>query len=232
MIPNLSKSVQIHKIHNRQNEKRCLLLSLLSHKNTTFSSIVTNMKFFLYNLSFFALLAQLGQANQIKGVLGASADTSLRKDRQYQNYGTAQHITVTKDSAKNARVALVKFDTANVSEDDAAKALLRLYIADVDGLAEQRTVLIKRVNNNFDENDVSWNNYDVSKEGQEWIEFHIHNDHVGKIGQVDVTSLMVPGKNLSLAIHTSDRGHVKFASKEHSDSASHPKLLLVQQHEL
>eukprot|EP00979_Chaetoceros_neogracilis_P005542 scaffold1010_cov232-Chaetoceros_neogracile.AAC.3 len=151
------------------------------------------MKFFFYNLSFFALLAQLGQANQIKGVLGASADTSLRKDRQYQNYGTAQHITVTKDSAKNARVALVKFDTANVSEDDAVKALLRLYIADVDGLAEQRTVLIKRVNNNFDENDVSWNNYDVSKEGQEWIEFHIHNDHVGKIGQVDVTSLMVPG---------------------------------------
>jgi len=186
------------------------------------------MKSCIYKFSIFAVLAQLGKANQVNSILAASADASLRKDRGYQNYGTARHITVTKDSAKNARVALVKFDTADVSSDDQTKVLLRLFIADVDGLREQRTVLIKRVNNNFDENNVSWNNYDITEEGEDYIEFHIRNDHVGKLGQVDVTSLLVPGQNLNLAIHTSDKGHVKFASKENSNLDSHPKLILLQ----
>ena len=186
------------------------------------------MKSSMCKIFLFAFIAQVATANQVKSVLIASADASLRKDRQYQNYGTARHMTVTNDSAKNARVALLKFDTAPISKDDDTKVILRLFIADVDGVREHRTVLIKRVNNNFDENDVSWNTYDATEEGKEWVEFHVHNDHVGKIGQVDVTALMVPGENLSLVIHTSDKGHVKFASKENSNFATHPKILLLQ----
>ena len=187
------------------------------------------MKTSIYKLSLFALLAQIGHANQVQKLLAATADASLRKDRQYQNYGNARHITVTKDSAKNARVALLKFDTADVAKES-SKALLRIYIADVDGASEERTVLIRRVNHNFDEDHVTWNNYNVHEETEEgWIEFHILNEHVGKIGQVDVSILMVPGENLNLAIHTSDKGHVKFASKEHEDPTAHPQLLLLEE---
>jgi len=187
------------------------------------------MKSSIYKLSLFALLAQIGHANQVKKMLTATADASLRKDRQYQNYGKARHITVTKDSAKSARVALVKFDTADVVSDESTKALLRIYIADVDGVSEERTVVIRRVNNIFDEDHVTWSNYDVHRESEFSIEFHILNEHVGKIGQVDVSNLLVPGENLNLAIHTSDGGHVKFASKEHEDPAAHPKLLILEE---
>jgi len=189
------------------------------------------MKASIYTLSLFALLAQIGQAHQVKTVISATADTSLRKDRQNRNYGKNRLITVTKDKAKNARVALIKFDTASVSEVS-TKALLRIHIADVDGVAKKRTVLIKRVNNNFDEDSVTWSNYDVHEESENWIEFHIHNDHVGKVGQVDVSNLMIPGENLNLAIHTSDNGHVKFASREHDNPNYHPKLLILEENEL
>jgi len=186
------------------------------------------MKSFLCKLSLFALLAQIGHANQVKSVLSASADTCLRKDRQYQNYGKARHFTVTKDDAKNARVALLKFDIESAPIDDTTRAMLRLFIADVDGVSEERIVLIRRVNANFEEDNVSWNTYDLKSEGEEWIEFHISNDHRGQIGQVDVTSLMVPGSNsLNLAIHLSEKGHVKFASREHDNPQTHPKMLML-----
>ena len=186
------------------------------------------MKTSIYKLSLFALLAQIGYANQVKKLLSATADASLRKDRQFQNYGKARHITVTKDSAKNARVALLTFDTADVATES-TKALLRIYVADVDGVSEDRKVLIRRVNSNFDEDRVTWSNYDAHEESDKWIEFHILNEHVGKIGQLDVSSLIVPGENLNLAIHTDDEGHVKIASKEHENPAAHPQLLILEE---
>lgn len=212
------------------------LFSHLAHYELfTFTKLKTltqhytsQMKTFIYKLSLFALLAQIGHANQAQKLLTATADASVRKDRQYENYGDARHITVTKDSAKNARVALLKFDTADVATE-ATKALLRIYIADVDGVSEERTVLIRSVNDNFDEDHVTWDNYDVHEESAGWIEFHVHNEHVGMLGQVDVSMLMVPGENLNLAIHTSDKGHVKFASKENEDASAHPKLLLLKE---
>lgn len=113
------------------------------------------------------------------------------------------------------------------------KALLRIHIADVDGVvAKNRTVIIKRVNNNFDEDSVTWSNYDVREESESWIEFNIHNDDVGKVGQVDVSSLMIPGENINLAIHTRDNRHVKFASREHDNPIYHPKLLILEVNEI
>jgi len=189
------------------------------------------MKSFLCKLSLFALFALFtsGHASKVKSiVISASADTCLRKDRKYQNYGRARHLTVTKDKARNARVALLSFETETAPTDQATRAMLRLYIADVDAVSEERIVLIKRVNTNFEEDNVSWNTYDSHSEGEDWIEFHIHNNHVGKIGQVDISTLLVPGKSLTLAIHTSDKGHVKFASREHDNPNAHPKILLLQ----
>lgn len=190
--------------------------------------IPKEMKYFLCKLSLFALFTS-GHASKVKStVISASADTCLRKDRQYQNYGRARHLTVTKDKARNARVALLNFEIESAPTDQATRAMLRLYIADVDAVYEERIVLIKRVNDPFEEDNVSWDSYDAHSEGEEWIEFHVHNEHVGKIGQVDVSTLMVPGKSLTLAIHTSEKGHVKFASREHEDASAHPKILMLQ----
>jgi hypothetical protein len=125
-------------------------------------------------------------------------------------------------------VALLNFEIESAPTDQATRAMLRLYIADVDAVSEERIVLIKRVNDPFEEDNVSWDSYDAHSEGEEWIEFHVHNEHVGKIGQVDVSTLMVPGKSLTLAIHTSEKGHVKFASREHENASAHPKILMLQ----
>ena len=191
---------------------------------------------YTYTLSLFALLAQIGHANanQSQKMLTATADTIIRKDRQFQNYGVARHIAVTKDSAKNARVALVKFDTADILSiaTESTKTLFRMFILDVDSVLlseDEITVLIRRVNNNFDEDRVTWSNYDVDEESEDSIEFRILNEHVGKIGQVDVSNLMVPGEDLNLAIYTSDAGHIKIASREHENPAAHPKLLILEE---
>jgi hypothetical protein len=205
------------------------------------------MKTSIYTLSLFTLLAhaQIGNANQLQETLTATADTIIRKDRQFQNYGVTRHIAVTNDSAKNARVALVQFDTADILTTKYTQTLFRMYILDVnidvyrvsdsDSEDGEISVLIRRVNSNFDEDRVTWSNYYVdygdvnNDESEDSIEFRVMSEHVGKIGQVDVSNLMVPGENLNLAIYTSDGGHIKMASREHENPAAHPQLLILEE---
>mmetsp|Transcript_337 Transcript_337/g.567 ORF Transcript_337/g.567 Transcript_337/m.567 type:complete len:187 (+) Transcript_337:120-680(+) len=169
------------------------------------------------------------QSNQVGSVIIASGDTIIRKDREDQNFGSAHHLTITNDLSKRSRIALIKFDLSHISDENLGRALLRLSIADVDNERQERDVLIKRIGSNFDESDISWNSFESNTDDEEWIKFRVHNDHVGKVGQVDVTSLVLPGEDLYVALHTVDGGHVKFASREHHDTNIHPKLIFLQE---
>lgn len=180
----------------------------------------------------FAVLFVPAQANQVGNVVVASGDVTLRKDREDQNYGSAHHLTITNDLNKRSRIALIKFNVSEMNIEQMGKALLRLSIADVDKERQERDVIIKRINSDFDESSISWNGYETMSDGEDWIQFRVHNDHVGKIGQVDVTSLMLPGEDFYVALHTVDGGHVKFASKDHHDTSVHPRLIFLQDEEL
>lgn len=188
------------------------------------------MNSFIYKLAILSLSLAPVESNTVTNVIKASHDASLRRDRYDENFGDSQQITITPEGATSARVAVMKFDTAHV-EEEAGAALLRLFISD-SGAAPgtSNTVSIVRIHDDFHEHDVSWDSFNY-KTTDEWIEFDVHHDHKGKTGQVDVSSLMVPGEDLKLAIHMKHDGHVKFASKDHVDSNIHPKLLLVDSSE-
>jgi len=183
-------------------------------------------------LTLFVIYLIQVQGNQLGSVIVASGDVTLRKDKENQNFGLAHHLTITNDLSKRSRITLIKFDVSHMNEEDLGKALLRLSIADVDQEREERDVIIKRIRSDFDESDISWNSFNANDDPEEWIQFRVHNDHVGKIGQVDVTSLLIPGEDLHIALHTVDGGHVKFASKDHHDGNVYPRLILMKDEEL
>jgi hypothetical protein len=172
------------------------------------------------------------QSNQVGSVIIASGDATVRKDKQDQNFGSAHHLTITNDLSKRSRIAVMKFDVSQLNIEDLGRALLRLSISDVDSERQERDVVIKRIRSDFDESDISWNSFETDNDAEEWIQFRVHNDHVGKVGQVDVTSLVLPGEDLYVALHTVDGGHVKFASKDHHDANIHPRLILLSDEEL
>ena len=188
---------------------------------------------FLCKLAILAL--SLAPAHsKVASVLYSTGDASLRKDRQDENFGASRNMTVTRDDAKNSRIAVMKFKTAHMDAEEPIGALLRLYIVDADANYEERTVTIRRVHADFDEDEVSWSTFngDSEADNKDSIEFSVHQDHVGKAGQVDVSSLMRPGEDLKLAIHVKDSGHVKFASRDHNILDFHPKLLILNSKEL
>jgi len=189
---------------------------------------------FICKLVILALSLAPAHSNRFASVFYSTGDASLRKDRQDENFGASQHITITRDDAKNSRIAVMKFDTAHMDAEEPIGALLRLYIVDADANYEERTVTIRRVHADFDEDEVSWSTFngDSEADNKDSIEFSVHQDHVGKAGQVDVSSLMRPGEDLKLAIHVKDSGHVKFASRDHNILDFHPKLLILNSKEL
>lgn len=170
-------------------------------------------------------------ANQVKRVIPASGDTFIRRDRQYQNYGSSRQLTVTTKDAKSARVAIIKFDNIG-RNDDVSKALLRLFISEVDDKHKERVVKIRRINEDFYEDEAVWSDYNMHEEDPHWVEFRIVNDYEGKIGQVDITEMLESrdqsSNSMHLAIFMSDKGFVKFASKEHENQAAHPTLLVLE----
>ena len=186
----------------------------------------------LYKLAIFpALYIAIVQGKpNIRNIIFPSGDASLRKDREDENFGDSQHITVTKEEAKNARIAVMKFDTSDVDESTLDSAMLRLFIADVNAHDNQGIVKIRRIEEDFDEHDVSWSTFSAHSHDSdtEWIEFDVHNEHKGKTGQVDVTSLMRHGEDLKLAIHMKENGLIKFGSKDHDNVGSHPKLMIME----
>jgi hypothetical protein len=192
------------------------------------------MKSFIYQLAVIALSVSPTHSNKFLNVIKASQDASLRRDRWDENFGHSKQLTVTPEDARSARVAVMKFDTSHVNAEDVdgALLLLRLFITDSSATPDSsNTVSIARINDDFNEHHVSWDSfhYDVS---DEWIEFDVHHDHQGKTGQVDISSLFVPGEDLKIAIHMKETGHVKFASKEHNDTNNHPKLIFMESEEL
>lgn len=175
-----------------------------------------------------ALSSSFTDANQVKRVHRAAGDASIRRDRKYQNYGSNRQLTVTTHDAKSARVAVLQFNNIERTSYD-TQALLRLFISEVDDNHDHRTVKIRRVNEDFEEDDVSWANFNFHEENHNWIEFNIHSEHLGKVGQVDVSTLLEEGDtDLTLVIHMSDKGYVKFASREHETESTHPKILLLE----
>jgi hypothetical protein len=185
--------------------------------------------------SIFALLSIFfipAQSNQLGNIIIASGDATVRRDKEDQNFGSAHHLTITNDWSKRSRIAVMKFDVSQIDQENLGRALLRLSIADVDNERQERDVVIKRIRSDFDETDISWNSFETNTDDEDWIQFRVHNDHVGKVGQVDVSSLVLPGEDLYVALHTVGGGHVKFASKDHHDENIHPRLIFLQEDEL
>lgn len=158
-------------------------------------------------------------------ILKASADTSIRRDRSEDNYGSSRYLTVINRFNKRfARVALVKFDTSDVDINDQS-IKLRLFVADLDETETPKKVIIHKLQSDFDENDISWDTFDHNLFNGKNLQFEVHNNHVNSMGQVDVTSLYTPGEDLKLAIYVEGRGFIKFASKDHGYDDRSPYLL-------
>ncbi len=173
-------------------------------------------------------------SNSIKNVIMVSQDASLRRDRWQENFGNTKHLTIIPEDARAARVAVMKFDTSHLKEEDIDETalLLRLFIAEASKRDDGPNVVsITRIKEDFNENHVSWGSFDY-KGGDEWVEFEIHHEHSGKTGQVDISSLFVPGEDLKLAIQMKHQGHVKFASKEYEETIHHPKLVFMGREDL
>lgn len=187
------------------------------------------MKTYLYRLAILALFIAPTASNKVQSIIKPSHDASLRRDRWDENFGHTKQLTITPEDAKSARVAVMKFDTSHVNQEDieGALLLLRLFITDASATPDTpHTVAITRIQDDFNEYSVSWDSFDYES-SDHWVEFDIHHEHRGKTGQVDISSLFVPGEDLKLAIHMKDTGHVKFASKEHDEAKHHPKLIFM-----
>ena len=157
-----------------------------------------------------------------------SADASLRRDKRNKNFGDQTHITITKQETARSRVALMKFDTKDIYKDENTTASLVLYISGTDGDQDYRTVSICKVEEDFEEHEVTWKTYDPSCSEQS-LSFDVHRDDVGKTGQINVTDLIDASEDmLVLALQVEDGGHVKLASKDHPHNARMPRLLVSQ----
>lgn len=172
-------------------------------------------------------------------VLYSSGDATLRKDKDGQNFGNSEHMTITKRNTKRSRMAVMKFaDLLSTGFDTQTMgAKLRLYIQGTDASEELKTVTIMRLDHDFDEGSVSWKNFhgsiDEVEESEDRVSFNIHKSHTGKTGQVDVSSLFRVGEDsLRLALYLDGGGHVKFASKDHTKEIHVPSLFLFDKEEL
>ena len=174
--------------------------------------------------------------NGKKTTLLPSHDTFIRKDYVSKSHGKGSKIAVTKQGA-NQRVGLMKFDTSNhlsvqkFKNDDEistnTKAYLRLSVAETNK-EEPVQIKILRLDNDFDEDHVSWRNFDGMADVDNYVEFTIEGDHENKIGQVEVSNLIIPGEDTILAFVIEDQGHVKFHSKDNELKKMAPSLILEE----
>lgn len=170
-----------------------------------------------------------------------SHDTFIRKDSRSKSHGKGSKITITKRGA-NQRIGLMKFDTSdltteidgtdlssyNGSNENNLKAYLRLGVAETHKEEEPVVVKIFRLNNDFNEDYVSWQNFDGFTEAGNYVEFSVERDHENKIGQVEVSHLLRPGEDTVFAFIIEDQGHVKFHSKDHNQGGFTPSLILEE----
>ena len=184
-------------------------------------------------LNLFVLSLAMGcQVTMANNVLFPTADASIRKDRRDQNFGSQSHMTVTKTTGANSRLSLMKFDTTHIDMSDDVSAKLILYVSGTDEESETntRTVTISRVEGNFEEDAITWDSYSDDQlpyNPEKSVSFEVHDDHIGKAGHIEISSLMESGDDtLMLAIHVEDGGHVKVASKDHPLSSRAPRLLV------
>ncbi len=157
-----------------------------------------------------------------------SHDAFIRKDNHTKQHGHASKITVTQKGS-NQRIGLMQFDTAHYDEEvfdeNDIKAYLRLGVAETHSTGPV-DVKVLRLQNGFDESDVSWHNFDGDAIVDHYVKFTVESDHVNKLGQVDVSDLLVPGEDTVFAFIIEDGGHVKFHSKENSSEDLSPSLIL------
>ena len=157
-----------------------------------------------------------------------SHDAFVRKDKAYKSQGKAPKITVTQHGS-NQRIGLMKFDTADYDEENFdgmdVKAYLRLGVAETheDGPVQ---VKIMRLEEDFHEDSVSWGSLSGDADAESYVSFTVKKDHVNRMGQVEVSRLLRPGKDTVLAFVIEDQGHVKFHSKEHELGRMKPSLIL------
>ena len=86
-----------------------------------------------------------------------------------------------------------------------------------------------RLDEDFNEDSVSWGTLNGSAEADSYVSFTVQKDHVNKVGQVKVSKLLRPGKDTILAFVIEDQGHVKFHSKEYELGRMKPSLILKQE---
>lgn len=166
-------------------------------------------------------------AETVQTKLYPSHDAFIRKDNMNKLHGYGSKITVTKYGA-NQRIGLMKFDTAEYDEENFiendVKAHLRIGIAETHA-STPVTVKVMRLDSDFDEKLVSWHNFDGDADN-DFVEFTVEQDHVNKMGQVDISKLLKAGKDTVLVFVIEDEGYVKFHSKEHKLRQMSPSLIL------
>ncbi len=162
-----------------------------------------------------------------------SHDLFVRRDNS-RNYGQSNKITVTQ-AGSNQRIGLMKFDTSSfvVGQDGSSKmsASLRLAVADMHESENPVQVKIYRLmDENLNEDHYSWEQFDGrTHDDHEHVSFVVESSHKGKVGKVDVTSLLREGEDTVLAFAIEDEGHVKFHSKESDHNHFIPKLILTEE---
>ena len=187
-------------------------------------------------LAFITLMICISNAfgNQIHY---PTADASIRRDRSDQNFGWQSHMIVTKRAVSKSRIGLMKFNTTYIGSVDDVSAKLVLFISGTDSTNSTgyRTVTVSRAEENFIEEEVTWNSYIKEKtvyeiDTKRRVSFDVHNSHVGQAGQIEISSLMENGEEtLVVAIHIEDGGHVKLASKDHPSASRVPRLIVSRQ---
>lgn len=161
-----------------------------------------------------------------------SADATLRKDKRDTNFGFQSHMTITKHESARSRIGLMKFDTTNIYKDGNFTASLMLHIDSTDDDGEYRTVNICKVHpdSDFEEDEVTWKNYEPGECSGKSLSFDVHRDDAGRTGQINIAELINPEEDsLVLTLRVESGGHIKLASKDHPKIARIPRLLVSQQ---
>ena len=180
---------------------------------------------------FVANCSSVKESSFTKAQLKPSHDAFIRKDKNTKQHGQASKITVTQQGS-NQRIGLMKFNTADydeeIFEENNVKAYLQLGVAETHS-TDPVDIKVLRLENGFDENEVSWKNFDGDSVVENYVRFTVEKEHVNQLGQVDVSDLLVPGEDTVFAFVIEDTGHVKFHSKEHSvDKKMSPSLILTK----
>lgn len=198
--------------------------------------MLTSIKTILVFITYVGLAVD---ANSVKGAIPnetrllPSHDTFVQRDIVSKSHGKGSKITVTQHGS-NQRIGLMTFDTSNYDvnyfDENNVKAHLQLSVAETH---ESKPVRVKvlRLDNQFHEDLASWENFDGMAEG--FVEFTVESSHVNHVGQVDVSALLKPGMDTTLAFVIEDQGYVKFHSKEYGGDANNkPSLIITHGNEL